>query len=449
MKKKKVNPRGMKTINLLMIGHVDAGKSTISGHLLYASGVLDQRTLDKYEREAKAANREGWALSWAMDTTDQERDRGKTVEIGRAFFETEKCRVSLLDAPGHRAYIPHMIGGAAQADLGLLVISARQGEFETGFDRGGQTREHAMLAKTIGVKQLIVGINKMDDPSVDWSEKRYKEIMKKLKPYLKSVGFSKSDLVFMPISGLAGYNLKDPIPENVCPWYSGPTLIQLLDAIRPPQRLLDRSLRFPIADSFKDMGVVVMGKLESGTVSVGDQLVMMPNQQNVEVTNLWIDEVEIEDGEPGDNLKIKVKGVDESDVTNGFVLCEPHDLVSYVTEFEAQIMILEVPTILTVGFRAILHVHALTEEVEFAKLVSIIDKKTGEVIQSRPRFVKEGQTVIARIRSDRPICVETYKDFPQLGRFVLRDESATIGVGVIKSLGRKKKGKKKKKAKDQ
>ena len=445
-KKAVVSERAEKHVNIVFIGHVDAGKSTISGHIMYLTGGLDQRTLDKYEREAKANSRESWKYAWAMDTTEQERDRGKTVEVGRASFSTGSKRFTILDAPGHKAYIPHMIGGASQADVGVLVVSSRKGEFETGFDRGGQTREHAMLAKTAGVKQLIVVINKMDDESVNWSKDRFMEIVKKIKPYLKGVGYSKSDLVFMPVSGLAGYNLKEPIPEGLCPWYKGPPLLTLLEQLRPPQRLMDAALRLPIADSYRDMGVVVMGKLEAGTIANGANLVLMPNQMPVEVIGLWIDEYEVEVGEPGDNLKIKLKGVDEGDVKNGFVLCEPDNLVSYVTEFEAQVMLLDITNILAPGFKCILHVHACVEEVEFAKLVSVIDRKTGDVVQTRPRFGKQGQTIIARLKTEQPICVETYADFAQLGRFMLRDEGKTIAVGVIKSLGKKKKRRKNKDA---
>lgn len=205
-------------VNVVFIGHVDAGKSTIGGQIMFLTGMVDRRTLEKYEREAKEKNRETWYLSWALDTNQEERDKGKTVEVGRAYFETEKKHFTILDAPGHKSFVPNMIGGASQADLAVLVISARKGEFETGFEKGGQTREHAMLAKTAGVKYLIVLINKMDDPTVDWSSERYEECKEKLVPFLKKVGFSpKKDIHFMPCSGLTGANLKEQ--SDFCPWY--------------------------------------------------------------------------------------------------------------------------------------------------------------------------------------------------------------------------------------
>ncbi|MEQ2185430.1 Eukaryotic peptide chain release factor GTP-binding subunit ERF3A, partial [Goodea atripinnis] len=219
----------------------------------------------------------GAYLSWALDTNQEERDKGKTVEVGRAYFETEKKHFTILDAPGHKSFVPNMIGGASQADLAVLVISARKGEFETGFEKGGQTREHAMLAKTAGVKHLIVLVNKMDDPTVNWSLERYEECKEKLVPFLKKVGFNpKKDIHFMPCSGLTGANLKDPVPE--CPWYTGLPFISHLDSLPNFNRPSDGPVRLPIVDKYKDMGTVILGKLESGSISKALQLTMMPNR---------------------------------------------------------------------------------------------------------------------------------------------------------------------------
>lgn len=207
-------------LNIVFIGHVDAGKSTMGGNLLYITGMVDKRTMEKYEREAKDAGRESWYLSWALDSTPQERAKGKTVEVGRAYFETEKRRYTILDAPGHKTYVPSMISGAAQADVAILVISARKGEFETGFERGGQTREHIMLVKTAGVSRVVVVINKMDDPTVTWDKTRYDEIKDKLTPFIKSAGFNpKSDVSFLPVSAYMGHNLKVRVSKSVCPWW--------------------------------------------------------------------------------------------------------------------------------------------------------------------------------------------------------------------------------------
>ncbi|XP_042521722.1 eukaryotic peptide chain release factor GTP-binding subunit ERF3B isoform X3 [Dipodomys spectabilis] len=309
-------------VNVVFIGHVDAGKSTIGGQLMFLTGMVDKRTLEKYEREAKEKNRETWYLSWALDTNQEERDKGKTVEVGRAYFETEKKHFTILDAPGHKSFVPNMIGGASQADLAVLVISARKGEFETGFEKGGQTREHAMLAKTAGVKHLIVLINKMDDPTVNWSSERYEECKEKLVPFLKKVGFSpKKDIHFMPCSGLTGANIKEK--SDFCPWYTGLPFIPYLDNLPNFNRSIDGPIRLPIVDKYKDMGTVVLGKLESGSIFKGQQLVMMPNKHNVEVLGILSDDTETDFVAPGENLKIRLKGIEEEEILPGFILCDP------------------------------------------------------------------------------------------------------------------------------
>lgn len=206
-------------LNIVFIGHVDAGKSTMGGNLLYLCGMVDKRTLEKYEREAKEAGRESWYLSWALDSTPQERAKGKTVEVGRAYFETPSRRYTILDAPGHKTFVPSMISGAAQADVAILVISARKGEFETGFEKGGQTREHIMLVKTAGVSKVIVVINKMDESTVNWEKARFDEIVGKLTPFIRAAGFSAKDVIFIPVSAYTGANLKDRVDKSICSWY--------------------------------------------------------------------------------------------------------------------------------------------------------------------------------------------------------------------------------------
>ncbi|KAG8558284.1 hypothetical protein GDO81_016937 [Engystomops pustulosus] len=376
-------------VNVVFIGHVDAGKSTIGGQIMYLTGMVDKRTLEKYEREAKEKNRETWYLSWALDTNQEERDKGKTVEVGRAYFETEKKHFTILDAPGHKSFVPNMIGGASQADLAVLVISARKGEFETGFEKGGQTREHAMLAKTAGVKHLIVLINKMDDPTVNWSIDRYEECKEKLVPFLKKVGFNpKKDIHFMPCSGLTGANLKEPV--ETCPWYTGLPFIPYLDNLPNFNRSYDGPVRLPIVDKYKDMGTVVLGKLESGSICKGQQLVMMPNKHTVEVLGLLSDEVETELVAPGENLKIRLKGIEEEEILPGFILCDPNNLCHSGRTFDAQvqsfyyifykyclfwsktksaastlqIVIIEHKSIICPGYNAVLHIHTCIEEVE-------------------------------------------------------------------------------------
>lgn len=419
-------------VNVVFIGHVDAGKSTIGGQIMSLTGMVDKRTLEKYEREAREKSRESWYLSWALDTNQEERDKGKTVEVGRAYFETEIKHFTILDAPGHKSFVPNMIGGAAQADLAVLVISARKGEFETGFDRGGQTREHAMLAKTAGVRHLVVLVNKMDDPTVNWDEVRYNECKTKILPYLKKLGFNPTkDLTFMPCSGLNGAGILEQINESICPWYRGPAFIPFIDGLPSLSRKTEGPFIMPIVDKYKDMGTVVMGKVESGEVKKGQNLLVMPNRTQVSVDQLWSDDVEVTSVSPGENVKIKLKGIEEEDVSPGFVLCDSLNPIRTGKIFDAQIVILEHKSIICAGYSAVMHMHCAAEEVTVKALICLVDKKTGEKSKTRPRFVKQDQVAIMRIECSGMICVEPFKLFPQMGRFTLRDENKTIAIGKV------------------
>ncbi|XP_039289643.1 eukaryotic peptide chain release factor GTP-binding subunit ERF3A isoform X2 [Nilaparvata lugens] len=438
IKPKKKVPRPEETkskkehVNVVIIGHVDAGKSTIGGQIMALTGMVDKRTLEKYEKEAKERSRESWYLSWALDTNQEEREKGKTVEVGRAYFETDKKHFTILDAPGHKSFVPNMIGGTAQADLAVLVISARKGEFETGFDRGGQTREHAMLAKTAGVKHLMVLINKMDDPTVEWSQVRYNECRDKILPYLKKLGFNPAkDLTFMPVSGLTGLGLKERLDEKMCPWYRGEAFIPFIDNLPSLNRKMDGPFLMPVVEKYKDMGTVVMGKVESGNMKKGQSLLLMPNRTPVTVDQLWSDDEEVTSVSPGENIKVKLKGIEEEDVSPGFVLCDQTAPASTGKIFDAQVVILEHKSIICAGYSAVMHIHCVAEEVTVKALICLIDRKTGEKSKSRPRFVKQDQVAIMRIECAGIICLEPFKLFPQMGRFTLRDEGKTIAIGKV------------------
>ncbi|CAH2236772.1 eukaryotic peptide chain release factor GTP-binding subunit ERF3A isoform X1 [Pararge aegeria] len=419
-------------VNVVFIGHVDAGKSTIGGQIMSLTGMVDKRTLEKYEREAREKSRESWYLSWALDTNQEERDKGKTVEVGRAYFETDKKHFTILDAPGHKSFVPNMIGGAAQADLAVLVISARKGEFETGFDRGGQTREHAMLAKTAGVKHLVALVNKMDDPTVNWDEKRYNECRDKILPYLKKLGFNPAkDLSFLPVSGQTGQGLLERVTEEICPWYRGSSFIQLIDEMPSLNRKMDGPFIMPVVDKYKDMGTVLMGKVEAGTTRKGSTLFLMPNRVQVTVDQLWSDDIEVTSIGPGENVKVKLKGIEEEDVSPGFVLCDTGDPITTGRVFDAQVVILEHKSIICAGYSAVMHIHCAAEEVTVKALICLVDKKTGDKSKTRPRFVKQDQVAIMRIECAGIICLEPFKKFAQMGRFTLRDENKTIAIGKV------------------
>ncbi|GAA6030757.1 hypothetical protein JCM8097_008858, partial [Rhodosporidiobolus ruineniae] len=365
-------------LNIVFIGHVDAGKSTMGGNILYLCGMVDKRTLEKYEREAKEAGRESWYLSWALDSTSQEREKGKTVEVGRAYFETDVRRYTILDAPGHKNFVPSMISGAAQADVAVLVISARKGEFETGFEKGGQTREHAMLVKTAGVSKLIVVVNKMDDPTVNWDKERYDEIVTKLSPFLKGTGYNmKTDVVFIPVSGFTGANIKVPVDRKVAPWVEGTSLLNFLDELPIQDRKNNAPLMMPISEKYPDMGCIVVGKVESGKVRKGQDLLLMPNKTPVGVQAIYNEmEEEVNLALCGDNIRIRLRGIEDTDVNVGFVLTSPSQPVKTVTQFEAQLVILDTKNIITAGYQAVMHVHTAAEEITLSALLHYYDKKT-------------------------------------------------------------------------
>ncbi|KAL9016442.1 MAG: hypothetical protein Q9185_006211 [Variospora sp. 1 TL-2023] len=429
---------GKEHVNLIFIGHVDAGKSTLGGSILYATGMVDERTMDKYKREAIEAGTESWYLSWVLDLNKEERSKGKTIEVGRGFFETEKRRYTILDAPGHKTFVPNMIGGASQADVGILVISARKGEYETGFEKGGQTREHAILAKTQGVNKLIVAVNKMDDTTVDWSQQRYKECTEKLAAFLKGIQYSKNDITFMPISGQTGLGIKDRVPKDVCSWYDGPSLLEYLDNLKSLERKVNAPFMMPINGKYKDMGTMIEGKIEAGVLRKANNYVMMPNREEISISALYGEtEEEMQMAQCGDQVRLRIRGVEEEDIQPGFVLCAPKRPVHCVQAFEAQIHLLELKSILTAGFNCVLHIHSAIEEVTFGALLHKLEKGTGRKSKKAPPFGKQGMAVIARlevISAAGKVCVETYETLPQLGRFTLRDQGQTIAIGKITKL---------------
>ncbi|KAI0129430.1 P-loop containing nucleoside triphosphate hydrolase protein [Xylariales sp. AK1849] len=430
---------GKEHVNIIFIGHVDAGKSTLGGSILYATGMVDERTMEKNKKEAKELGRETWYLSWALDLTKEERSKGITVEVGRSHFETEKRRYSILDAPGHKNYVPNMIGGASQADVGILVISARKGEYETGFEKGGQTREHAMLAKTQGVNKLIVVINKMDDPTVEWSHDRYKECTTKLAQFLKGTGYNlKTDVFFMPIAAQQTMGIKDRIPAGVCTWYDGPSLLEYLDNMQALERKINAPFMMAVSGKYRDMGTVIEGKVEAGVCKKGMSLIMMPNRDRTEIAAIYGEtEEEVPHAQCGDQVRMRLRGIEEEDIFPGFVLCSPKRPCHNVSIFEAQIRILELKSILTAGFNCVLHVHSAVEEVTFAALLHRLQKGTNRKSKVPPTHAKKGDSIIARMQvigGAGSVCIEKFEDYPQMGRFTLRDQGQTIAIGKITKL---------------
>ena len=425
-------------VNLVFIGHVDARKSTIGGSILFHTGAVDERTIQKFEREAKEKNRDSWYMAYIMDVNEEERAKGKTVEVGRAQFQTEAKRYTILDAPGHKNYVPNMISGASQADVAVLVLAARKGEFETGFEKGGQTREHAQLAKVLGVSKLVCLINKMDDHSVKWSEERYNTIVTKITPFLKKCGYNVAkDVYFIPISGLKGQNMKDHVGADA-PWYTGPTFFQLLDGMERVPRDFKAPTRMPIIDKFREMGTIVMGKLEQGTLYPGQKLMLLPNKVPVTVSTLFLDAKEDEKYEvkvcrPGENVKVRIDGVEESEIQGGCVLSSVERPARVVNKFECQIVILELlehKSVFTAGYKAVLHLHTTVEECEVVMLRKEVDMKTKKE-KKNPKFLRTGSIGSVVLQTDRTVAIDTFANCPSLGRFTLRDEGRTIAIGKV------------------
>lgn len=289
-----------------------------------------------------------------------------------------------------------------------------------------------MLVKTLGVKRLIIVINKMDDPSVEWSKERFDEIIEKLTPFLKQIGFNmKSEIEFIPISGLKGYNIKESIPRDMCAWYTGPTLIGYLDEMPGIERRLDASLLLPVSGKYRDMGTIVTGKIESGSVRKGQSVLVMPNKQAAEVLGIYIEELEVKAARSGDNVRLRLKGVEEEEVSTGFVICDPSRPVKAATSFQAQLVILQIKNIIAPGYKAVLHIHTCSEEVTITSFEYTIDRRTGQRSPKKPMFVRQNESVVATIESSGAICLEAAVECEPLGRFTLRDEGKTIAVGKV------------------
>lgn len=429
-------------LNVVFIGHVDAGKSTLSGSILFEMGTVDKRTIEKFQQEAKDQNRESWFLAYIMDTNEEERAKGKTVEVGRAYFETENRRCTILDAPGHKNYVPAMISGAAQADVGVLVISARKGEFEAGFDGMGQTREHALLAKTLGIQKLIVVINKMDESTVNWSKDRYDQITKKLRPFLKNCGYKvKRDVIFMPIAALKGVNIKNKIGNDVdAAWAKeingNKSLLETIDTLEISGRDISQPLRMTVLDRYQDRGTNLMGKIEAGALYTGQKICVCPNESIVKVDTISINDEEVEGAKPGENVLVRCSQLDENQVSKGHVVCSRYSPVQGCTEILAQLFIiglLEHRPLFSAGYNAVFHAHTAEEECTVYEVVARIDTKTGKMVdKGRTPFGKEGQTIICKIRLEKSIVLEPYEKTQSLGRITLRDEGKTIAIGIIK-----------------
>ncbi|MGQ4893956.1 MAG: translation elongation factor EF-1 subunit alpha [Candidatus Njordarchaeia archaeon] len=424
-------------INLVIIGHVDHGKSTTVGHFLYLVGSVDERVLKKYEEEAKQIGKESWKYAWVLDKLAEERKRGLTIDLGYYKFETPKYMFTIIDAPGHRDFIKNMITGASQADAAILVVSAKPNEFEAGYALGGQTREHAILAKTLGIDQLIVLINKMDDDAVKYSKDKYEEIMNELKRFLAGIGYKVDKIPFIPVSGLKGDNLKEK-SQNM-PWYNGPTLFQALDSLEPPKPMTDKPFRLPVQKVFKIKGVgtVITGRVETGILKPGEEIIIMPLNKKTIAQSIEMHHERLDQAIPGDNIGINVKGIAAEELKRGDMVGHSNNPPTVVGPGYGQILgrvvVLWHPTSISAGYTPVMHAHTLQVATRFVKLLKRYGPK-GEVLEEEPQFLKKGDNADVLLEPIKPSCIEVFNEFPPIGRFALRDMGSLIGVGVVNAI---------------
>jgi elongation factor 1-alpha len=422
--------------NLVVIGHVDSGKSTTTGHLIYKCGGIDKRVIEKFEKESAESGKASFKYAWVLDKLKAERERGITIDIALWKFESKKFAFTIIDAPGHRDFIKNMITGTSQADVAILVIDSAPGGFEGGWAAEGQTKEHALLAFTLGVKQMIVALNKMD--SCDYSESRYNDIKEEVSNYLKKVGYKPAKIHFVPISGWVGDNMIDR--STNMPWYKGPILLEALDMVTPPKRPTDRPLRLPLQDVYKigGIGTVPVGRVETGILKPGISCTFAPTGLTTEVKSVEMHHESLAEAVPGDNVGFNCKNVSVKDIKRGYVASNAADDPAKGCEsFEAQVIIMQHPGQIQNGYCPVLDCHTSHIATKFKNIDEKMDRRTGKTLEVNPKFVKNGDACMVSMEPTKPMVVENFADYPPLGRFAVRDMRQTVAVGVIKNVKKK------------
>jgi len=435
-------------INIVVIGHVDSGKSTTTGHLIYKCGGIDKRTIEKFEKEAQEMGKGSFKYAWVLDKLKAERERGITIDIALWKFETSKYYVTIIDAPGHRDFIKNMITGTSQADCAVLIVAAGTGEFEAGISKNGQTREHALLAYTLGVKQLIVGVNKMDSTADPYSESRFNEIKKEVSGYIKKIGYNPDNVAFVPISGWHGDNMLEASSKMT--WWkgwevskgkdkkaSGKTLLDALDNIDPPKRPTDKPLRLPLQDVYKigGIGTVPVGRVETGMLKPGMVVTFAPSNITTEVKSVEMHHTALTEAVPGDNVGFNVKNVSVKEIRRGNVAGDSKsDPPKAASTFTAQVIILNHPGQIGNGYAPVLDCHTAHIACKFTEIKEKIDRRSGKKLEDNPAHIKSGDAAIVVMTPQKPMCVEAFSDYAPLGRFAVRDMRQTVAVGVIKEV---------------
>lgn len=411
-------------INLMTAGHVDSGKSTLLGRLLYDSGAIREEEMRKLKETAKELKKETWEFAYAVDTVKEERARGLTIDIMHRPFETKKWFFTVIDAPGHRDFVKNMITGASQADAAIFVVSAKQGE---GIQE--QTKEHAWLLKVLGVNQIVLVLNKMD--AANYDEKRFNEVKDEVITLFKGIGYKVDEIPMIPISGFVGDNVVKKSDKMA--WYTGPTLMEALDqTIKEPAKPTDKPLRVPIQDVYTITGVgtVPVGRVETGVMKVGDKLTFMPTGVEGEVKTIEVHHQQIGQAIPGDNVGFNVRGISKNDVRRGDVAGRPDNPPTIAKEFTAQIIVLQHPTVITIGYTPVFHCHTASVACKVEEIIAKIDPKTGQVTQEKPDFIKTGDAARIRVIPTKPFVIEKQSEFPELARFAVRDMGTTVAAGV-------------------
>ena len=423
-------------LNMIVTGHIDNGKSTTMGHFLMDLGVVDERTIAQHAKESEETGKgDTFKYAWVMDNIKDERARGITIDLAFKKFETPKYFFTLIDAPGHRDFVKNMITGASEADCAILVLSAKEGETDTAVAPGGQAREHAFLLKTLGVSQIILAINKMDDSK--FSEDAYKATKEKGEKLVKSVGYKIENVPAIPISGWTGDNLVKK-SENM-PWYSGKTLLESFDDFKVPEKPTGKPLRLPIQDvySITGVGTVPVGRVETGTMKPNDKIIVMPSGAVGEIKSIETHHQEMPSATAGDNIGFNLRGIEKKDIKRGDVLGTPDNPPTVAKEFKAQIIVINHPTAIAPGYTPVMHCHTAQVAATISAFESKINPATGAAEEENPKFLKVGDSAIVRIRPVRPTCIETFQEFPEMGRFALRDMGSTIAAGIVKEITEK------------
>ncbi|KAM3244632.1 hypothetical protein ACQJBY_056128 [Aegilops geniculata] len=425
-------------VSIVIIGHVNSGKSTTTGHLIYKLGGIDKRVIEAYEKEAAEMDKRSFKYAWVLDKLKAERERGITIDIALWKFETTKYCCTVIDAPGHRDFIKNMITGTSQADCAVLIIDSTTGGFEAGISKDGQTREHALLAFTLGVKQMICCCNKMDATTPKYSKVRYEEIVKEVSLYLKKVGYNPDKVPFVPISGFEGDNMIER--STNLDWYKGPTLLEALDQINEPKRPSDKPLRLPLQDVYKigGIGTVPVGRVETGVIKPGMVVTFGPTGLTTEVKSVEMHHESLLEALPGDIIGFNVQNVAVKDLKRGFVASNSKDdPAKEAANFTSQVIIMNHPGQIGNGYAPVLDCHTSHIAVKFAELVTKIDRRSGKELEALPKFLKNGDAGIVKMVPTKPMVVETFATYPPLGRFAVRDMRQTVAIGVIKGVEKK------------